>query len=229
MQGTTVVKSITDEDDLSGSTVEFTGLSYSLTKDTTVPFTIRATLEDGEVTNLGNAFAVNVNPTTMYVVRASKTSVATSTTSTLIDGKSYQIASVIPVVTILAQDAKNTTVQMKNDSQYDLRVKSMKVEFAMNRDGGSYIERSGTANLLDTLNGSIIYTGTGSLPGTQTFTFTGDVTSSDTLDRVIELIAPAYNITDADYTATVKELTFDYLEDGEQSAHTITESYNVSK
>lgn len=71
MQGTTVVKSITDELDL-GDSVVFEDLSFTLTKDVVIPFTIRVTLDDGEVTNLGNAFAVNVDSDGVLVRRSAK-------------------------------------------------------------------------------------------------------------------------------------------------------------
>lgn len=131
-------------------------------------------------------------------------------------------------MTIPTQDGKNTTVQIQNGSQYDVVVHSMKIEMAKNRDGGSYIEWLGTADLLDAVGGTVI-TGGFDVPGTVTFNFTGDVSSSDTLNRIVELVAPEFAVTDADYVLTVKELIFDYVDGSDESATSITESYNVSK
>jgi hypothetical protein len=228
MQGTTVVESVTSEDDL-GASVEFTGLSFTLTKDVVFPFTIRATLEDGEVINLGSTFAVDVDPSNIRCVRSAKTTIATAASSaTVIDGKDYQVASETPTVTILDQVAKNTTLQIKNNSSYDLIVNTLTVEMTQNRDGGSYIDWTGSADLLDAIGGTVIDS-QGSVPGSITFDVNYQISNSDTLDRVIELIDDIHTITDADYTLTVKEMNFDYTDGTDTSATDIDESYNVSK
>jgi hypothetical protein len=52
MQGTTVVKEISDEEKLASGTIVFDGLNTRLTKDTSVPFTVRIAVIDDDVETL---------------------------------------------------------------------------------------------------------------------------------------------------------------------------------
>jgi len=121
MQGNTEIKSFSNDSDLGTGTLVFDNLSTTLTKDTTVPFTVRVTLRAGEVVNLGTSIKVDL--TSVNVVRSVNQTVFTTTTNKstpLIAGNTYQIASNIPVVALPAQDGKNTIISFASTSNYDV-------------------------------------------------------------------------------------------------------------
>lgn len=231
MQGTTVVATENDEVDLSGTNYTFANLSRSLIKDTSVPFTIRVTLKNGEVTNLGAKVKLSIAaPTTDIVIHRSGTSTPTTTSSTTIVGTEYQISSSLPTIAFTEQVDKNTTVQFGNTSNYDVQFISGTFEMTANRDGSTFIDWIGTGRLLESINGNVISVG-GTIPGPVTFDLSGVLLDNTTAERIIELYDPAHTVTDADYTLTAKSLTFKYLkrDNHSLSGAVITETYNVSK
>ncbi len=232
MQGTTKVKSFTNETDLSGTTLTFDSLSTTLKKDTTVPFTVRVTLKAGEVENLGSKIQLGIASATgdLRVVRSVNQAIATNTASVAIAGNTYQIASSVPTVALPTQDGKNTIISFASTSNYDVRIISSQIEMTRNLVNGSYVNWSGSVKVLDSINGTVVGTGNGSAPGAITLEFANLTVDTAAVDRVIELVDPANTVTDADYTVTVKNVTFEYVDrnDGHVSK-VITESYNVAK
>lgn len=230
MQGTTVLQTLSDDDDLSGKVVYFDDISKTLTKDATVPFTVRVTLKDGEVTNLGTSVTMTLLTGNVDVVRSKDVNDDTITLSNNLVGNTYQISSTVPAIALTAQSENNTTIQFGNASEYDIQFISGTVKMLRNREGGDYIAREGTGNLRETVNGTIINVG-GYVPGEITFNFTGlPQLGSDTMDRIIELYDPAHTIIDTDYTVTVTSVTYKYIDrDDLTESAAITETYNVSK
>lgn len=234
MQGNTAVKTITDETKL-WTVVTFDNLSTTLTKDTTVPFTVRVVLKAGEVENLGETIQVRVNSTN---VRRSSSNVATNGSAVVL-GNQYQIASNIPTVALPSQDGKNTIISFVSTSNYDVEVITGSLEMTRNLNNGTFVNWSGSWKLLDSINGAAagLVVGTNSIPGPITFSFSGNSLSgfllvdNTAVERVIELVDSANTVTDADYTVTVKNVTFRYRDRSEPAkmSKVITESYNVSK
>lgn len=230
MQGTTEVKSFTSDTDLSGTTLTFDSLSTSLTKDTTVPFTVRVTLDAGEVVNLGKSITVNLTATS--VVRSSNQSIATTSSSSMVAGNSYQIASTVPTVALPSQDGKNTVISFASTSNYDVEILTGTIEMTRNlASNGTYVQWGGSVNVLDSINGTAVGTGLGTAPGLITLGFTNLTVDTASVDRVLELVDPANTVTDADYTVTVKTLTFRYVDrnDPAKKSAIITESYNIAR
>jgi len=228
MQGTTELKSFTAENDLSGVTLLFDSLSQTLTKDTTTPFTVKVTLKAGEVENLGNS--VNINVGTGYVVRSVSQTTRTATTSAAVVGKVYQIASNLPTIAIPSQVDKNTIVSFMGISNYDVQMLSGDIEFTRNLVNGSYVQWAGYAQVLDAIWGSAAGS-TGAVPGLATLTFTNLMLDSSEAQRVLELVDPSNTVTDADYTVTIKNVSFKYIDKNDPSRESavITESYNVAR
>lgn len=229
MQGTTKVKSFTNTTDLSGTTLTFDSLSTTLKKDTTVPFTVRVTLKAGEVVNLGTN--VQVSMSAVNVVRSVNHLTATTTSSTMVAGNTYQIASNVPTVALPSQDGKNTIISFASTSSYDVEIFTGTIEMTRNLVNGSYVNWSGTVKVLDSINGTVVGTSAGSAPGAITLGFTNLTVDTAAVDRVIELVDPANTVTDADYTVTVKNVSFRYVDrnDPAKKSAVITESYNVAK
>lgn len=230
MQGTTELAAITNSTDLAGTGYAFTNLSQRLNKDVTVPFTVRVTLKSGDVLTLGKNVMVSLSK--VGVGRSVDQSKATTTTSTLpLAGNVYQIAANTPVVALTAQDLKNTTVQFSNASSYDIVIESVKAEITRNSVNGTYVLWSGYAQMLDQVNGSVV-SNTGTVPGSVTFTLSSPLTvGAGPITRVIELVDPANTVTDADYTVTVKEVNFHYVDrtDSLKVSPSIKETYTVAK
>ena len=235
MQGTREIKSFTDSTNLALSAITFDTLSESLVKDTALPFSVRVTLKSGTVTTLGTSLKLSIAApaTDVLVGRSVNTSTATTTSSTVVTGNSYQVSSNAPNVTLPAQSMKNTTVQFVNVSNYDVEVQSITYEMTRNAaSNGSYVTWSGTAKFLDAINGNDVGTTVGTIPGSVTTTFvSGDLTiAAAPLDRFVELVDSANTVQDDQYTLTVKSMTYVYKDRTTSAVSSpITESYTVSK
>lgn len=235
MKGNSEIKSFTDTNSLSGTSVIFDSLTESLTKDVATAFTVRVTLKSGEVTTLGQSLKLTVAApaTDVSVVRSANTSVPTSTSSAVVNGNTYQVSSNTPSVALPTQVGKLTHIVFSNPSNYDVQVNSVKYEMTRNvATNGSYVQWSGTSLFLDGENGSNVGTVVGAIPGTVTVTFapTDLLVSGSPVDRVIELVDPANSVLDDQYNVTVKEISYIYKDrtTGSGSA-VITESYTVTK
>ncbi|AHB41818.1 hypothetical protein P148_SR1C00001G1039 [candidate division SR1 bacterium RAAC1_SR1_1] len=230
MQGNSIVKTI-DEADLGVATVTFNDFSRNLTKDASVPFTIRATLKDGDVTTLGDIIQLQV--TDFDVRRAAAIGDAELVTTSVFNtyGKAYQIASNIPTIALTAQVEKNTTVQFANTSSYDIRVTNVTFDMTRNLNNGSYVTWDGTAALLDGINGTAVSVTAPVIPGPAAFVMNaGYIVSTSTVDANLELVDSANTVTDADYTVTAKSMTFVYVDrDTSVESAPITETYSISK
>ena len=157
MQWESIVKTFDDEDDLSGKNLTFDKLTKNLNKDSKVPFTIRVTAKDDSVTNLWASFKIDL--TQLDTARSATPSVITSKTSWLIPGNTYQITSKNPTIKIVEKVWKNTTVNFKNNSAYDVKLKTIKFTITQNKVDGWYANFGGaTLKLLDTIGWSIVAT-----------------------------------------------------------------------
>jgi S-layer homology domain len=238
MQGTTELKSTTNSTDLAGTSFDFTSLSQTITKDVTTPFTVRVTLKSGEVTTLGSAITLSLATTAdVKVARSVDQNVATATTSTFpLAANAYQVSSNTPTVALTAQDGKMTTLVLGNVSNYDVVIESIKTEMTRNLvgNGGTYaVWSSNTPNFLDAVtNGAVVGTVAGTAPGVVTFTPSVKLTvGTGPVTRVIELVDTVNTVNDPDYTVTVKEVKFHYVDrtDSLKVSGSITETYNVAK
>lgn len=234
VQGTSEIQSITNSTDLNSNTYTFTNINKLLTKDVTMPFMIRVTLKSGDVTTLGNSIKLNV--TGFDVRRNVNQTVVTTSTSTLpLQGKPYQVSSNTPVVTLPAQNFKNTTIQFANASAYDIEVTQVKFDMTRNAVNGNYLQWGGAGSsvkFLDSVNGTAVGTVTApSIPGEVTVVPTGLRVGAGSVSRIIELVDNANTVNDADYTVTVKEIKFKYIDRTNSSnvSPIITESVNVAK
>jgi hypothetical protein len=237
MQGNTVLKTI-NESDLDDDRVKFDGFSRTLTKDVTTPFTVRATLRQGDVQTLGSDVRLRIADASadIDVRRSANQTVDTTTTSGPLLGRLYQIASNIPTVALPEQVGGNTTLRISNGSNYDVVVEEVKFDVTRNIVGNQFAQwgDGGSASIafLDSIGGASAGTVAGLVPGTTTVTIAGNdlLVGSDFVDRIIELTDAANTVTADLYTVTIREITYHYVDRVDANVSTaITETYNVSK
>ena len=128
MQGNSTIVTEGDEADLSGLTYTFDNLSESLIKGTSVPFTVRVTLKNGEVTTLGTNVQLSIAVNTDVVVDRAGTTTHTTSSSAAVLGTTYQISSSLPVISLPEQDGIYTTLDIQNTSNYDVVLVAVKAD-----------------------------------------------------------------------------------------------------
>ena len=129
MQGDLTIKAENDEANLSGLTYTFDNLSKELTKGTSVPFTVRVTLKNGEVTTLGTNVQLSIAATTDVVVkRAVEPTTYTTSSSAAVSGTDYQISSSLPVISLPEQNGIYTKLDIQNKSNYDVVLVTVKAD-----------------------------------------------------------------------------------------------------
>ncbi len=217
MQGTTELKSITSTLDLAGTSFDFTSLTQQLTKDMVTPFTVRVTLKSGDVTTLGSSVTLSLAaPADVKVARSVDQAVMTATTSTFpVLGKTLQVSSNTPSLSLTAQADKNTTLQFANASNYDVVIDSVKIEMSRALINGNYAAWGQTPtppNFLDAIGGVTAGTVVGNAPGTPVITPTALTVGTAPVTRVIELVDALNGVQPPEYIVTVKEVTFHYVD-----------------
>lgn len=226
MQGTTELKSITSSTDLNNTSFQFTDINNTLKKDVTTPFTVRVTLKSGEVTTLGKNVVLSVNG--FNVVRSVDQTKPTTTTSVLpINGNTYQVSSTTPVVSLPSQVGVDTELTIANTSPYDVVVENVTATVTQNSVNGNYLQwTSSPVTFLDAINGSSVGAVSGNAPGAISITPTALTVGTASVSRFLEIQNNVQTITDADYTVTVKTITYHYVDrtDSLKVSPAITES-----
>jgi len=234
VRGNTVLKTF-NESDLNAANKTFSGFSTELTKDEVTSFTVRVTLKNGTVENLGKTVQLQIAnaSTDMKVVRSN--GVETTSAPTSVNGNLYYISTTIPTIKPIEKLSKVAKIEFKNNSNYDVLVSEVKVEMTRTYapwTAGYMAWGPVNAKFLDAVNWTGFGTTTGTVPGIATVTFAAPdfLLGVGPVERAIEILDTMNNIQPEHYTVTVKEAKFKFIDrnDSTKSWLVITETYSDS-
>ena len=223
-----------DEEDLETLTspIHFTWLNTKISKWQTLPFTLKISLKDGEVTTLWTTFKFTLDVSATSAVRADDKTMAAQIKSTAdIEWREYYIATTTPTFSI-EKDNENILVTINNGATYDIQLSWFDIKIANNVIGNEW----GTVNwatsgwrVLDAKWGSEIasWAAWQSIPGTininSFLAWYNEISANSSATFVIE-IDSTVNVLSDYYTASEKQIIFKYVDDGTPS-HDVTANY----
>lgn len=207
-------------------------INQSIKADERLPFTVVATLNNGDVVNLWSTLQIDLATVT---AKWKTSNVASAVTGTPVAGKAYQIVTEKPEFTI-TKNWENIEVTIKNNSSYDIEVASFDVKVVWNViDGENMLTKSVDTTTTNTnwflrdAIGSITNMWTVGVMTSSVVTLTPTVGVYDTIwandekTFVIEMASTA-NVDSSYYEATAKAISYIYT-DWTDGSSAITATY----